>query len=117
MRTKQVTVAGKQYWLNWSGRCQVNIEAYKRTPGYDPRTHTAETAYRTLYEEMIAGYLWAQKNGMNPANQPPTYDELLDTVGMDEMLDLTPDIMEIMTGVRNVVANPPKKDGAGESAD
>lgn len=117
MRTKQISVAGKTYWISWSGRSQIAMETFKRQPGYNARAYVAETAYRTLYEELLAGYQWAMRTGMNPEHQPPTYDELLDTVSMEEITDLSEDMTEIMAGVRNVVAKPPKKDEAGESED
>ena len=116
MRTKVINLVGKDYWIAFSAQSQMNMEALKRTPGFDMKTHTVEFGFATLYEVLRAGYRWAQLNGRQ-ANEPPSREDLADMIGNDDIMALMKDINEVALGERNVVAKPPKKEQAGESGD
>lgn len=116
MRTKKVTLAGKEYVLAYSAQSQINMDALRRKPDFDPKTHGAEFAFEMLYEELRAGYRWAVLNGQT-AEEPPAKADLADMVGDDDIMEIMGAINEVALGVRNVVARPPKKETAGESED
>lgn len=109
MRTKLVTLLGKEYWLAFSAQSQMNVEAMKRQEGYNPADYGAETVFTLLDEELRAGYRWAVLNEMQPQNKPPRKEDLADLLDIYEVQKMLPDIMAVMAGDRNVVAKPPKK--------
>lgn len=114
MRTKTITVAGKDYWIAYSAQSEISMEALRRDPAFDMKTHGAEFAFQLLAEEMRAGYRWAQLNGRT-ANEPPAAADLADMIGREDLFGLLPDLNEIAVGERNVIAKPSKKAKAGPS--
>jgi len=57
---------------------------------------TLDTTIWLISAMMDGGYRYAQKNGV-PCVPPPTEDELLDSFGLDDLLDLQKKAMEAMT--------------------
>lgn len=108
MRTKQITLCGKLYWIAFSAQSQMHMEAIRNAPDFDLSKRGAEFAFETLVEELRAGYRYAQLTGQ-PANEPPTREDLADMIGEDDILAVMGDINEVAVGVRNVQAKPPKK--------
>lgn len=113
MRTKLITIAGKEYWIAYSAQSQINMESLRRQPDFDPKTRGGELTVALLREELRAGYLWAKRNNLEAAEPPKDVAELIDWA---EAYELMTDLTEIMNGDRNVLAKPPKKDEAGQSA-
>lgn len=117
MRTTLATICGKEYWLAFSAQSQIALEALKRRENYTPADYSAETIFLMLDEELRAGYRWAQLTGAQPQNKPPRREDLADLIDIYEVQELLPTIMDVMTGERNVVAKPPKKEQAGGLGD
>ncbi len=57
---------------------------------------TLEPAIWRISALLDGGYRYGQKNGV-PCPPPPTEDELLDSFGLDDLLDLQSKAMEAMT--------------------
>lgn len=112
MRTREIEIDGKKYWLTFSARSQMGMEALKKD-GVTPRDEPTKWFFTLLIEELRAGYRWATRHGWPDANQPPKEEDLEDMLDMDDLGGLTPILLEIMQGERNVVAKPPKKEEAG----
>lgn len=115
MRTKLVNLLGKEYWLAHSAQSQMNLEAFRRQPGFSVATHGAQLGFETLCETLRAGYRWAKLTGATPCNEPPAREDLADLLGEDDILAIVPAMNEVVTGERNVEAKPPKKAGAKAS--
>ena len=56
---------------------------------------TLDTAIWLILAMLDGGYRYAQKNGV-PCAPPPTEDELLDSFGLDDLMDLQRKAMEAM---------------------
>ena len=114
MRTTKVEIAGAEYWLAFSTGSQMLVDAMKKK-GLDPKTSTTEWFFTLLVEELRVGYRWAIRNG-ETANQPPAAEDLVDMIDINEIGALTPVLLQIMKGERNVIAKPQKKDEASLSS-
>lgn len=118
MRTKLVNICGTDYWITYSVRCQIEMDAYYRKNGRDTGTvQSLTTLFELLRVELDAGYRWAKKTGATPLNKPPAADDLMDMLTNEDLAGLSADLSEMVLGERNVIAKPPKKAGAGESGE
>lgn len=113
MRTKTVSICGKDYTINRAISVDLALEA--RGMSFDDVKNKPSTVlFVAMLAEMLkAGYEWEKSNGRE-ANQPPKESELQYMLDADEMAAMIPAMMEVCVGVRNVQAKPAKKAKAGD---
>lgn len=90
MRTGKITIKGKEYLTCFSTRVLMNCE--ERAGSFEHEMEKIEgrsisECIWLIYQLIIAGDRYAKIEGIdNP--EPMTYDELIDSVGVDEYPDL-----------------------------
>lgn len=111
MRTGKVKIAGHEYVLCFSARVIRNVEeaGYESVEAYMNDGSRQTSHILQLLAWMIdAGDRWETLEGRESPGTI-TFDDLIDTVGVDDFAELTVAITGAMTGERHVEADPPKK--------
>lgn len=91
------------------------LEEMKKN-GFDPTKEPTKFSWIMLSEELKAGYRLAKRRG-EPAEQPPTAEDLEDFTDPDDIGELLPILLKVQVGDRNVEAKPPKKEAPEGSGD
>ena len=120
MRTKQIDIAGGRYWIAYSEGVKMTMRDVFGVDCDDQESFVAamkNTRKRLglVHSCMLYGARWAKLTGED-AQDPPAFDDFAALVDQFDILNVFPDIKEVMTGDRNVVAKPAKKTRAGASA-
>lgn len=118
MRTKQISIAGGNYWIAYSegvkiamrDRFGVDCEDQK---AFADAMKNAEKRLGLVHSCMVYGAKWAKLTGEEAA-EPPTFEDFSALVDQYDLTAVFPDIRDVMLGERNVVAKPSKKLKAGE---
>lgn len=113
MRTATIEIEGKDYWIAYTAQSQIAMEALERD-GVRAKEQTSKWFFALLNEELRAGYRWAKRHG-EACEIPPAADDLGDLIAPDQLGEMTPKLLQVMQGERNVISRPPKKAGAGTS--
>lgn len=108
MRTKQITIGGKQYWMCCSLEAQIKIE---KLPTMDSVVEKALSIMKILLD---AGCKWARKQGQT-ALTPPELEQLAEDFDETDLEEWVKVIQEVRSGERHVEAKPPKKDEGSPS--
>ena len=107
MRTKVITIGGKEYVMVRNLQAVIDIDELPKTISPLRRT------LKTIEILLNAGYAWAKKQGKD-ALVPPTFDQLSEDYDIDDLQEWNNSINDVMSeDERNVEAKPPKKDEAG----
>lgn len=109
MRTAQITIGTKQYWMCNSLGAQIAID---ELPKMESMVKKALYILKIL---MDAGYTWARKQGQ-VANEPPEISVLEEDFSDEDLEEWLPVIQKVRFGERNVEAKPSKKAEAEASA-
>lgn len=116
MRTRTIEIGGKEYYIAHSVSVPMGIKERGLNIA-DLKDHpTDELIFAILAEQLRAGYEWAKLSGKVDVNEPPAEKALTYLLGTDDLAALVPAILEVITGVRYVEAEPEKKTRARASA-
>lgn len=112
MRTGHYEFYGKSYLIVFSARVNAAMEAEGIRFEDLQTSHAPVSSIVKILSFMIdAGDRYAKLNGIeNPGTV--SYDLLLDGLGMEEMDKIPGQIASVISGERNVEAEPPKNAGA-----
>lgn len=110
MRTAQIMIGDKLYWLCNNLAANISID---ELPVMASMTKKILAVIKILLDN---GYLWAKKQGKT-ANEPPTLEELAENCGDEDLERWMPVVQRVRRGERNVEAQPSKKDEAEQSAE
>jgi len=110
MRTGKATINGHEYVLCLSARVMQNVEdmGYASLERFlTDEAHQTRNLFRILEWMISAGSAWERHEGRE---DPGTisYDEMMDTVGPEELEQLTVSITSAIVDDRKIEAVPPK---------
>lgn len=113
MRTKQIDIGGKAYWISFSEGVKIDMRDRYGVDCDDSKAFTAamkeaRTRLGLVYSCMVYGVRWAKLTG-HDATEPPALEDFAALVDTADILAVMGDIMEVVAGERGVVAKPTKK--------
>lgn len=117
MRTKQIEIAGGNYWIAYSEGVKIRMRERYGVDCDDPQEFTeamknAEKRLGLVHSCMVYGAKWASLTG-EEAKEPPAFEDFAALVDQFDLTRVFPDIRDVMLGERNVVAKASKKSKAG----
>lgn len=106
MRTGNIRINQIDYPVTFSIGTQIameeqHIEIKDALKGVSSTMHL-------LYEMMRSGHKWAIKNGQS-APEVPDFDDMIESIDTDDLVEIMTELVAVMTGERNVQAKPAKK--------
>lgn len=113
MRTGSVNLQGQTFPICLSTRVVMALEEKGLTleTVFQDESKQLTNVFFLLSKMLEAGYNWQRLNGEEP-KKPPTLDDIIDTVGVDDYEPIINSIAETLHGSqRNVEARPAKKKG------
>jgi len=110
MRTGKVEIRGHEYVICLSARVIQNVEdaGYPSIEAFlSDEAHQTGNLFRILAWMIEAGDRWERHEGRE---SPGTlsYDEILDTIGPEDLEILSASIVQAIVGERHIEAQPPK---------
>ena len=106
MRTGTIRINQIDYPVTFSIGTQIALE--EQHIEIKDATRSVSATMHLLYEMMQSGHKWAIKNGQTPP-EVPSFDDLIESMDTDAMVEIMGKLVAVMTGERNVEAKPAKK--------